>query len=116
VSWSRRTFMEWRSPRPTIYPTWTHKVNNIAFPSSGYRPRQMTSVICHYYHWACCHTSCVCKSALEPVCRLQESLKKEVVHHRPGHCRTRTNVSKTSNFTPSACSNLSTYWSIINWK
>lgn len=36
------------------------------------------------YHWACCHTSCVSKSTLEPICRLQESLKEEVVHHRPG--------------------------------
>jgi len=24
---------------------------------------------------------------LEPICRQQESLKKEVVHHRPGYCR-----------------------------
>lgn len=24
VSWSMRIFTEWRSPRPTIYPTWIH--------------------------------------------------------------------------------------------
>ena len=92
VSWSIRIFMEWRSPSPTMYPTWTHENNRQhAVFLVVIQDNEVSCILTtkRNYHWACCHTSCVSKSTLEPISGQQESLEKEVVHYRPGYLKER---------------------------